>query len=99
MDNVFPIPILYKEKAGNPYQHEVMNLLAFIKAFHPLPLVDEAAFARFEKYAESLCDKLDERMERPAFQVELNRWLALLQDAHTFVMLDDTSLYPFMSLL
>ena len=34
-------------------------------------------------------------MERPAFQVELNRWLALLQDAHTFVMLDDTSLYPF----
>ena len=95
MDNTFPIPILYKEKAGNPYQHEVMNLLAFIKAFHPLPLVDEAAFARFEKYAESLCDKLDERMERPAFQVELNRWLALLQDAHTFVMLDDTSLYPF----
>ena len=94
MDN-FPIPILYKEKAGNPYQHEVMNLLAFIKAFHPLPLVDEVAFARFEKYAESLCDKLDERMERPAFQVELNRWLALLQDAHTFVMLDDTSLYPF----
>ena len=95
MDNTFPIPILYKEKAGNPYQHEVMNLLAFIKAFHPLPLVDEVAFARFEKYAESLCDKLDERMERPAFQVELNRWLALLQDAHTFVMLDDTSLYPF----
>ena len=95
MDNTFPIPILYKEKAGNPYQHEVMNLLAFIKAFHPLPLVDEAAFARFEKYAESLCDKLDERMKRPAFQVELNRWLALLQDAHTFVMLDDTSLYPF----
>ena len=89
------MPILYKEKAGNPYQHEVMNLLAFIKAFHPLPLVDEVAFARFEKYAESLCDKLDERMERPAFQVELNRWLALLQDAHTFVMLDDTSLYPF----
>ena len=44
MDNTFPIPILYKEKAGNPYQHEVMNLLAFIKAFHPLPLVDEAAF-------------------------------------------------------
>ena len=41
MDNTFPIPILYKEKAGNPYQHEVMNLLAFIKAFHPLPLVDE----------------------------------------------------------
>lgn len=95
MDNTFPIPILYKEKAGNPYQHEVMNLLAFIKAFHPLPLVDEVAFARFEKYAESLCDKLDERMERPAFQVELNRWLALLQDAHTFVVLDDTSLYPF----
>ena len=95
VDNTFPIPILYKEKAGNPYQHEVMNLLAFIKAFHPLPLVDEVAFARFEKYAESLCDKLDERMERPAFQVELNRWLALLQDAHTFVMLDDTSLYPF----
>ena len=95
MDNTFPIPILYKEKAGNPYQHEVMNLLAFIKAFHPLPLVDKVAFARFEKYAESLCDKLDERMERPAFQVELNRWLALLQDAHTFVMLDDTSLYPF----
>ena len=95
MDNTFPIPILYTDKAGNPYQHEVMNLLAFIKAFHPLPLVDEVAFARFEKYAESLCDKLDERMERPAFQVELNRWLALLQDAHTFVMLDDTSLYPF----
>lgn len=95
MGNAFPIPILYTDKAGNPYQHEVMNLLAFIKAFHPLPLVDEVAFARFEKYAESLCDKLDERMERPAFQVELNRWLALLQDAHTFVMLDDTSLYPF----
>lgn len=95
MDNVFPIPILYKDKADNPYQHEVMNLLAFIKAFHPLPLVDEAAFTRFEKYAESLCDKLGERMERLAFQVELNRWLALLQDAHTFLMLDDASLCPF----
>ena len=72
-----------------------MNLLAFIKEFHPLPLVDEAAFTCFETYAEVLCDKLDERMERPAFQVELNRWLALLRDAHTFLMLDDASLYPF----
>ena len=95
MDNTFPIPILYKEKAGNLYQNEVMNLLAFIKEFHPLPLVDEAAFTRFETYAEALCDELDERMERPAFQVELNRWLALLRDAHTFLMLDDASLYPF----
>lgn len=30
-----------KDKSGNPYQHKVMNLLAFIKEFHPLPLVDE----------------------------------------------------------
>lgn len=95
MGNAFPIPILYTDKAGNPYQNEVMNLLAFIKEFHPLPLVDEAAFTRFEAYAASLCDRLDERMERPAFQVELNRWLALLRDAHTFLMLDDASLYPF----
>ena len=95
MGNAFPIPILYTDKAGNLYQNEVMNLLAFIKEFHPLPLVDEAAFTRFETYAEALCDKLDERMERPAFQVELNRWLALLRDAHTFLMLDDASLYPF----
>lgn len=95
MDDTFTIPILYTDKAGNLYQNEVMNLLAFIKEFHPLPLVDEAAFTRFETYAEALCDKLDERMERPAFQVELNRWLALLRDAHTFLMLDDASLYPF----
>ena len=95
MGNAFPIPILYTDKAGNLYQNEVMNLLAFIKEFHPLPLVDEAAFTRFETYAEALCDKLDERMERPAFQVELNRWLTLLRDAHTFLMLDDASLYPF----
>ena len=95
MGNAFPIPILYTDKAGNLYQNEVMNLLAFIKEFHPLPLVDEAAFTRFETYAEALCDKLDERMGRPAFQVELNRWLALLRDAHTFLMLDDASLYPF----
>ena len=95
MGNAFPIPILYTDKAGNLYQNEVMNLLAFIKEFHPLPLVDEAAFTCFETYAEVLCDKLDERMERPAFQVELNRWLALLRDAHTFLMLDDASLYPF----
>ena len=95
MDNAFSIPILYKNRAGNLHQNEVMNLLAFIKEFHPLPLVDEAAFTRFEAYAASLCDRLDERMERPAFQVELNRWLALLRDAHTFLMLDDTSLYPF----
>lgn len=95
MGNAFPIPILYTDKAGNLYQHEVMNLLAFIKEFHLLPLVDEAAFTRFEAYAASLCDRLDERMERPAFQVELNRWLALLRDAHTFLMLDDASLYPF----
>ena len=95
MGNAFPIPILYTDKAGNLYQNEVMNLLAFIKEFHPLPLVDEAAFTCFETYAEALCDKLDERMERPAFQVELNRWLTLLRDAHTFLMLDDASLYPF----
>ena len=95
MGNAFPIPILYTDKAGNLYQNEVMNLLAFIKEFHPLPLVDEAAFTRFEAYAASLCDRLDERMESPAFQVELNRWLALLRDAHTFLMLDDASLYPF----
>lgn len=95
MGNAFPIPILYTDKAGNLYQNEVMNLLAFIKEFHPLPLVDEAAFTCFETYAEALCDKLDGWMERPAFQVELNRWLTLLRDAHTFLILDDTSLYPF----
>ena len=95
MGNAFPIPILYTDKAGNLYQNEVMNLLAFIKEFHPLPLVDEAAFTCFETYAEALCDKLDGWMERPAFQVEFNRWLTLLRDAHTFLILDDTSLYPF----
>ena len=95
MDNACPIPILYTDKAGNLYQNEVMNLLAFIKEFHPLPLVDKGAFTRFETYAASLCDRLDNRMECPAFQVELNRWLALLRDAHTFLMLNDASLYPF----
>ena len=87
MIEYFPIPILKKDKQYNLYQNEVMNLVSFIKEYHPLPLVNEKAFALVEKQSEILCHSLEHEGTSSYFPMKLNKLLTLLHDAHTFASL------------
>ena len=95
MIEYFPIPILKKDKQYNLYQNEVMNLVSFIKEYHPLPLVNEKAFALVEKQSEILCHSLEHEGTSSYFPMKLNKLLTLLHDAHTFAMPKEEAVYPF----
>ena len=95
MIEYFPIPILKKDKQYNLYQNEVMNLVSFIKEYHPLPLVDGKAFASVEKQSEILCHSLEHERTSSDFPMKLNKLLTLLHDAHTFAMPKEEAVYPF----
>ena len=95
MIEYFPIPILKKDKQYNLYQNEVMNLVSFIKEYHPLPLVDGKAFASVEKQSEILCHSLEHEGTSSYFPMKLNKLLTLLHDAHTFAMPKEEAVYPF----
>ena len=95
MMEFFPIPVLMQDKRYNPYQNEVMNLVSFLKEYHPSPLIDEKAFALMEKQSEVLCGVLVQGATDSMFPMQLNKLLALLHDAHTFVMPKASAAYPF----
>lgn len=56
-DNTFhKIPVTFFDESYNKYQNEVMNLSRFIRAFHPVSIVNHPErFNRFERQAEKVC--------------------------------------------
>lgn len=57
MDNntFHKILVIFSDESYNKYQNEVMNLLHFIRAFHPVSIVNPKRFNRFEGQVEKIC--------------------------------------------
>ena len=97
MDNntFHKIPTTFYDESYNKYQNEVMNLLHFIRAFHPVSIVNPERFNRFERQAEKVCYEMQDVKDLQHFQFALNSLLAMLEDAHTYFMPEDGLIYPY----
>ncbi len=97
IDNTFhKVPVTIFDESCNKYQNEIMNLSHFIRTFHPVGIVNPERFNRFERQAEKVCHEMKDGKDLQHFQFALNSLLAMLEDAHTYIMPDDGSLiYPF----
>lgn len=96
IDNTFhKIPVTFFDESYNKYQNEVMNLLHFIRAFHPVSIVNPERFNRFEGQVEKICHEMKDMMDLQHFQFALNSLLAKLEDAHTYFMPEDGLIYPY----
>lgn len=97
MDNntFHKILVIFSDESYNKYQNEVMNLLHFIRAFHPVSIVNPERFNRFEGQVEKICHEMKDMMDLQHFQFALNSLLAILEDAHTYFMPEDGLIYPY----
>ena len=96
IDNTFhKIPVTFFEESYNKYQNEVMNLSHFIRTFHPVSIVNPERFNRFEIQAEKVCYEMKDVIDLHNFQFVLNSLLAILEDAHTYLMPEDGLIYPY----
>ncbi|WP_071148016.1 S41 family peptidase [Bacteroides ndongoniae] len=98
MNDFFCIPVLFDYNDGyTVYQNELLNSLAFLEVFHPLPLVDAERFEQIKDETKKLCFEIynNRTIGLVYFQVLFNKWLRLFNDAHSYVMLDDNELYPY----
>lgn len=97
MDNntFHKIPVTFYDESYNKYQNEVMNLLRFIRTFHPVGIVNPERFNRFERQAEKVCHEMKDVMDLQHFQFALNSLLAILEDAHTYIIPEGGLIYPF----
>lgn len=89
------IPVTFFEESYNKYQNEVMNLLHFIRTFHPVSIVNPERFHRFERQAKKVCHDMKDGMDLQHFQFALNSLFAILEDAHTYFMPEDGLIYPY----
>ena len=91
------IPIYTNDSSLNIYQNELMNLLAFLKEVHPAFLIDKSLDERISLMATDICNQLSDKVQwnLSKFQVWLNRLLVELQDAHSYIPLESSTLYPF----
>ena len=91
------IPIYTNDSSLNIYQNELMNLLAFLKEVHPAFLIDKSLDERISLMAMDICNQLSDKVQwnLSKFQVWLNRLLVELQDAHSYILLESSTLYPF----
>ena len=89
------IPVTFFEESYNKYQNEVMNLLHFIRLFHPVSIVNPERVNRFERQAEKICHEMKGVIDLQHFQFALNSLLAILEDAHTYFMPEDGLIYPY----
>lgn len=78
MDNntFHKIPVTFYDESYNKYQNEVMNLLRFIRTFHPVGIVNPERFNRFERQVEKVCHEMKDVMDLQHFQFALNSLLA-----------------------
>ena len=60
MDNntFHKIPVTFSDESYNKYQNEAMNLLHFIRLFHPVSIVNPERFNRCERQAEKICHEM-----------------------------------------
>lgn len=95
--NFCNIPVFQEEKESTIYQKDISNLLIFMQQFHPIPILDENRFEIIKVKAKELYDQYgtDRETKLSDFQANLNKWLALFEDAHSLVMLEDKDLYPY----
>ena len=91
------IPIYTNDSSLNVYQNELMNLLTFLKEVHPAFLIDKSLDERISLMATDICNQLSDKVQwnLSKFQVWLNRLLVELQDAHSYIPLSSSILYPF----
>lgn len=91
------IPIYLNDSSLNIYQNELMNLLMFLKKVHPAFLIDKSLDERMSLMAMNICNQLSDESQwkLPKFQVWLNRLLTELQDAHSYIPLNSSTVYPF----
>lgn len=96
MEQFIEIPLSCKEDPRNAYQNELMNLLDFLRKVHPAFLQDKSLYARMDALAKQLCGELtDEKMPLEKFQILLNKFVAMLSDAHTSIEVASQTLFPF----
>ena len=96
MTQFIEIPLSCKEETHNAYQNELMNLLDFLRKVHPAFLQDKSLYARMDALAKQLCGELtDEKMPLEKFQILLNKFVAILSDAHTSIEVASQTLFPF----
>ena len=91
------IPIYTNDSSLNVYQNELMNLLTFLKEVHPAFLINKSLDERISLMATDICNQLSDKVQwnLSKFQVWLNRLLVELQDAHSYIPLESSTLYPF----
>ena len=89
------IPVTFFDGSYNKYQNEVMNLLHFIRTFHPVSIVNPERFNMIEKQAKKVCHDMKDGIDLQLFQFALNSLLAILEDAHTYFMPEDGLIYPY----
>ena len=91
------IPIYTNDSSLNVYQNELMNLLTFLKEVHPAFLIDKSLDERISLLATDICNQLSDKdqWDLSKFQVWLNRLLVELKDAHSYILLSSSILYPF----
>lgn len=96
MIQYFDVPFFLKDLTRNAYQNELMNFWTFLQKVHPAFLQDKSLYARMDALAKQLCGELaDEKMALEKFQILLNRYVAMLSDAHTSIEVDSKTLFPF----
>lgn len=90
------IPIYYTNQHYNAYQNELFNLLHFLNEVHPAFSLDSGLYEKMHKEATHLCTLLvgREQEELATFQLLLNGYLTQLCDAHSYVYVSTTRLYP-----
>lgn len=91
------IPIYTNNSSLNIYQNELINFLTFLKEVHPAFLLDKNIDERISLMAMDICNQLSDKSQwnLSKFQVWLNRLLVELQDAHSYIPLESSTLYPF----
>ena len=91
------IPIYHEHRQFNSYQNELMNLFEFIKTTHPAFIVLPQLEATMKEQVEVLCELLADESQwtLPKFQVQLNKLLTNLEDAHTFIETIPSNPFPF----
>lgn len=91
------IPIYHNDKQANLYQNELMNFFIFLTKTHPAFILDKSLETKCRQTIMQMCEELHamDNLTLADFQLKINELLVLLQDAHTFINIEPSSLYPF----
>lgn len=96
-DGYFAVPSAHPATAGGVFRADFQNWMDLVRQVHPLPVWDSERFEDIWKMALAECrhESAEDGETGSDFRVRVNRWLARLRDAHTFVMPDPRDAYPY----